>query len=397
MKKFFLIFVFAIIFLPSALLAEDLKPVTLTIFYGQGCPHCEKELSFLEQLQKDYSNLTIRKLEVWYDLKNASILSGVSGPLSIKNYGVPVTIVGQETIVGYFNDEITGKRLKNLVTKCSIQTCSDFVGDFIADKDQQEIVRQKEKEAAVPQIINVPSIGEVDVKNMPLPVLTALIGTLDGFNPCAMWILLFLISLLIGTGNRKKMFILGLTFIITGSVSYFVFMAAWLNFFLLVGYIPIIRAGIGIFAIVSGTYYIWKWYQAKKTCEAINDQKRYKIMQQLENIASQDTYILAILGIIVLSLAINMIELVCSAGLPAIYTQILSLSKLPVLQYYGYLMLYVFFFSLLQLAVFIVAMLTLQTFAISNKIARWMNLIGGLIILALGFLLIFRPDLIMFG
>jgi len=397
MKKIFIIIFFAIFFLPAVLSAEDLKPVTLTIFYGNGCPHCEKELVFLDQLKKDYSNLTIRKLEVWYDLNNASILSGVAGVLSIKSYGVPVTVIGQETVVGYFNDEITGKRLKNLVTKCSVQACPDFVGDFIAKKDQQEIIKQKEKEAAVPQIINIPSLGEIDVKNMPLPLLTAIIGTLDGFNPCAMWILLFLISLLIGTGNRKKMFILGLTFIITGSVSYFIFMAAWLNFFLIVGYIPIIRAGIGIFAIVSGIYYIWKWYQSKKTCEAIDDQKRHKIMEKLENIASRDTYILAVMGIIALSLAINMVELVCSAGLPAIYTQILSLSKLSALQYYGYLLLYVFFFSLLQFGVFIVAMLTLQTFAVSNKITRWMNFIGGIIILPLGFLLIFRPDLIMFG
>ncbi len=396
MRKLFLILAI-LLFLPAALSAADLKPVALTIFYGDGCPHCESEIEFLENLQKDYPNLSVRKLEVWYNLSNAKILSEISELLSIKNYGVPVTIIGQESIIGYYNDEITGQRIKNLVTKCSMEACEDFVGNHIEKKNQEAVVKEKEKEAAVPEYISVPSLGKIDVKAMPLPLLTAVIGTLDGFNPCAMWILLFLISLLIGTGNRKKMWILGMTFILTGSVSYFVFMAAWLNFFLFVGYIPVIRAGIGIFAIGSGLYYIKKWWQSKKSCEAIDDQKRGKLMQKMEKIASQDTYILAVMGIITLSLAINMVELVCSAGLPAIYTQILSLSKLSAITYYGYLALYVFFFSLLQLAVFFITMVTLKTFAVSNKVARWMNFFGGIIILILGLLLILRPDLIMFS
>lgn len=396
MKRILISLFFLILFLPNFFSAEELKPVTLTIFYGNGCPHCESEMEFLDKISADYPNLTVRKLEVWYDSNNAKLLSKIAENLGIRNSGVPLTVIGKENVVGYFSDEITGQRIKGMIAQCSLESCEDFVGDYIKNSASQNVVNNNQSDIPS-QYIDFFFFGKIDVSQVSLPVLTALIGILDGFNPCAMWVLLFLISLIVGSGDRKKMWSLGLAFILTGSISYYVFMAAWLNFFLFVGYIPIIRAAIGIFAVGSGTYYLWKWYQAKKSCEAISDQKRGQIMQKLELIASQKTFWLALLGIISLSLAINMIELVCSAGLPAIYTQILSLSKLSALQYYLYLLLYVFFFSLLPLVVFLVAMFTLKAFAISNKVSRWMNFFGGIIIFILGILLIFRPDLIMFG
>jgi steroid 5-alpha reductase family enzyme len=174
-------------------------------------------------------------------------------------------------------------------------------------------------------------------------------------------------------------------------------MAAWLNLFIFVGYIPVIRIGIGAFAIGSGLFYLKKWWQQRKSCEAIDDAKRGKIMKKLENIAAQETYLLALLGIIALSLAINLVELVCSAGLPAIYTQVLSMSTLSPLSYYAYLLMYVFFFILNQLVVFFVAMFTMRAFAVSTKYARLTNFIGGVLIFILGMLLIFKPAWIMFG
>lgn len=397
MKKILISLTFLLAFLPNLLLAQELKPVTLTLFYGNGCPHCESEMAFLEKIDDDFPNLTVRKLEVWYNADNAKLLAEVTKNLEIRNYGVPVTIVGKESIVGYFNDEITGQRIKGMIAKCSLEACDDYVGNFLKDSEIKNEKKNSEQKDLEPNNINLPLLGQIDVNQLSLPVLTALIGILDGFNPCAMWVLLFLISLIIGSNDRKKMWSLGLTFILVGSISYFIFMAAWLNFFLFIGYIPLIRSAVGVFAIGSGAYYLWKWYQAKKSCEAIDDQKRNQIMQKLEKIANEKTFWLALLGIATLSLAINMIELVCSAGLPAIYTQILSLSELSALSYYLYLVLYVFFFSLLPLTVFLIAMFTMKAFAVSNKISRWMNFFGGIIIFILGILLILRPDLIMFG
>ncbi|MFA6322838.1 MAG: hypothetical protein WCX71_05225 [Candidatus Buchananbacteria bacterium] len=397
MKKILLTLAAFFLFWPALVFAAESKPVTLTVFYGDGCPHCHAEFLYLDQLQKDFSDLQIRKMEVWYDTENASLMGEVGQKINAKNFGVPLTLVGTEAVIGYYNDEVTGQRIKDMVLACQKNGCDDFVGNIIDKKNQAELEKQKPKEPADSSLIYVPLVGTIDAAGLSLPVLTIVVGLLDGFNPCAMWILLFLISLLVGSQDRKRIWILGLTFILTGAISYYLIMAAWLNIFLFVGFIPIIRALVGIFAMGSGAYYIYKWWQQKKTCEAIDDKKRGRIMQKIKDIVVSKSYILAVFGIIALSISINLIELVCSAGLPAIYTQVLSISHLSLASYYLYLLFYVFFFILNQLIVFFVAALALKAFALSSKYARLMNFIGGMVIFILGILLIFRPQWIMFG
>ena len=93
---------------------------------------------------------------------------------------------------------------------------------------------------------------------------------------------------------------------------------------------------------------------------------------------------------------VNLVELVCSAGLPAVYTQVLALSDLPTWQYYAYLIFYILVFMLDDLLIFIIAMSTLRMKAISSKYTRWSSLIGGILMLIIGILLMFRPGWLMF-
>jgi hypothetical protein len=106
---------------------------------------------------------------------------------------------------------------------------------------------------------------------------------------------------------------------------------------------------------------------------------------------------LALGGIIVLAFLVNLVELVCSAGLPAIYTQILALNNLANWQYYFYIFLYVFFFMVDDLLIFIVAMVTLKMTGLSTRYARYSHLIGGILMIIIGILLIFKPEWLMFG
>ena len=194
------------------------------------------------------------------------------------------------------------------------------------------------------------------------------------------------------------MWILGSTFIIVSALAYFLFLAAWLNLFLFLGFIRVIRVVIGLVAIGSGGYHLKSYWQNRDgSCEVVDDEKRAKIIDRLRKITEQKFFWLAVLGIVGLAFAVNLIELVCSAGLPAIYTQILALAKLSTPGYYLYLLLYIFIFTLDDLLVFIIAMTTLQAVGISSKYTRWSNLIGGIIIFILGILLIFKPGWVMFG
>jgi cytochrome c biogenesis protein CcdA len=223
-------------------------------------------------------------------------------------------------------------------------------------------------------------------------------GSLDGFNPCAMWALLFLITLLLGMENRKRMWILGIAFIITSALVYFLFMTAWLKLILFIGIIFWIRILIGAIAIGGGSYNLKEYFTNKEgACKVTNNQRRREIFEKLKKITQHQSFYWALGGIILLAFAVNLVELICSAGLPAVYTQILTLSELATWQYYMYLILYILFFMIDDLFVFFVSMKTLQVTGITTKYSRWSHLIGGILMIIIGLLLIFKHEWLMFG
>lgn len=246
--------------------------------------------------------------------------------------------------------------------------------------------------------LTIPILGTIQTANLSLPALSVVIGLIDGFNPCAMWTLLFLISLLLGMKNKKRMWILGITFIVASAFVYFLFLTAWLNFFLILGFVFWVRIIIGLIAIGVGIYNL-RHYQKNKdgTCKVTDDEKKRNTFDKLKGIAHEKKFILAFGGIILLAFAVNLIELVCSAGLPAIFTQILSISNLSPGQHYSYILIYIFFFMLDDLVVFTIAMVTLRAVGIESKYARLSRLIGGVLMIIIGGLLLFKPELLMFG
>ena len=240
-------------------------------------------------------------------------------------------------------------------------------------------------------------MGQVKIRALSLPALTIAIGLMDGFNPCAMWVLMFLISLLLGMKNRRRMWLLGGTFILVSGLVYFLFMAAWLNLLIFLGFLTIVRLVIGGVALVTGGYNLREYWIHRPGCKVVKSESRRRIFEQLKAITQKPSLFMALGGIILLAFAVNLVELLCSVGLPAVYTQVLTLSALPILQYYLYLVAYVFFFMLDDLLVFLIAMLTLRAVGLSDKYSRFSSLIGGLIILIIGLLIIFKPGWLMFG
>ncbi|MBU0572219.1 hypothetical protein KKH23_00940 [Patescibacteria group bacterium] len=246
--------------------------------------------------------------------------------------------------------------------------------------------------------LTLPILGTIQTANLSLPVLSVVIGLVDGFNPCAMWTLLFLISLLLGMKDRRRMWILGTTFIITSAFVYFLFLTAWLNFFLILGFVFWVRIAIGLVALGAGIYNLRDYYINRDgACKVTGDEKRKKTFDKLKNITHEKKFILAFGGIILLAFAVNLVELVCSAGLPAVYTQILSINDLPSGQYYLYILIYIFFFMIDDLFVFAIAMITLHAVGVQSKYARLSRLIGGILMLIIGGLLLFKPEILMFG
>ena len=406
--NFFLIItaLFLVLLAPSALAAES---GNLYFFYGDGCPHCANEEAWLEQLVSEHPGIKVRAFEVWQNRTNQSLMREVGKALDADISGVPLTVVGDNYLIGFLNAQTTGGQIENFLDRCEDLACQDVVGQIIQEKFTKPGANQnqntnsnpkpeEEKESLLPETIGLPLFGEIEVRKFSLPILTVIIAALAGFNPCAMWVLLFLISLLLGMANRKRMWILGSAFIIASAAVYFAFMVAWLNILLFLGLILWIRIIIGLVALSSGGYHLKEWWVNREAyCKVTGSEKRQRIFAKLKEITQNQKFILALGGIILLAFAVNLVEAICSAGLPVVFTQILTLSDLSSFSHYAYILLYIFIFMLDDLLVFIIAMVTLKAVGVTSRFSRASNLIGGLVMLILGILLIFKPEWLMFG
>ena len=376
------------------------KEVNLYLFHGDGCPHCAKEREYLKEIEKEYDDVNIHLYEVWYDTDNQELMAKVKKELNSSTNYVPLTIIGDKYTVG-FNDN-TKLMIKNNIEKCLKEDCEDVVGNVLAGKTANETTIKKEvkepKKDKEDSIKDLPILGKVDVKKVSLPIIAAVIGLVDGFNPCAMWVLIFLISMLLGTKDRKKMWILGLTFLFTSAFIYLLFMVAWLNVAIKMNTVIWLRITIAIIAIIAAFINLKSFYKSLKKdtgCEVVDSKKRKNIIEKIKKFTLEKSLILGLLGVMTLAVSVNFIELACSAGLPLLFTQILALNNLSKLSYMIYILIYIFFFLIDDIIVFVIAMFTLKITGISNKYSKYSHLIGGIIMLLIGLLMIIKPEWLM--
>lgn len=402
--KYIIIFLFAFCFLFSSPVQAK-NTVNIYFFWGDGCPHCAKEKELLEYYQHKYSYIEVLDFELYSNFSNNQILSSVASILGVRVDGVPFTVIGDKSFSGY-SEVISPDQISERIEYCYNNNCPDSLAklfepesnNIVADNVIGKQTISDSDKVEDKRFINVPGLGEIDAVNFSLPLITVVMGVLDGFNPCALWTLLFLISLLLGMENKKKMWILGGAFIVASASVYFMFMVAWLNFILFIGFILWVRLLIGGVALFGGSYNLKEFFFNKESgCKVTNDEKRQKVFARLKQIIQQKSFWISFVGIILLAFTVNLVELVCSAGLPAVYTQILALNNLAGWQYYAYILLYIFFFMIDDLFIFFVAMTTLQMTGISTKYSRYSKLIGGVIMIIIGILLIFKPEWLMFG
>ena len=391
MKKFSCVLVFLFMFIPSIVFGKELN---IYLFHGDGCPHCRDEIAFLEDYLKDKDNIHLYKYEVWYDENNQEKIEEVGKITGAEANSIPYLVIGDYVITGY-SDGISKKIIKR-VEHCLENSCPDKTGVYLGKALEENTSSDDYND----EVYEVPILGEINAKSVSIPLLAIVIGLVDGFNPCAMWILIFLITMLFGMKEKKKMWALGLTFIITSGVVYFLFMASWLKLATFINKVTLVRGLIGVFAITFGIVNIYNYLKSRKKdigCEVTDDKKRKKIISYIKKIVSEKKFILALVGIMVLAFLVNLIELLCSLGLPVIFTEVLSLNNLSTTEYILYMLLYILFFLIDDIVIFVIAMKTLEIKAISNKYTKYSHLIGGIIMLILGILMILKPEWLMFN
>lgn len=395
MKKFKILFLLLLTLLIPISIKADNK-VNLYLFYGDGCPHCAQEEEFLKEYLKEEKNASLVKYEIWHSEDNREKLIKVQNKLNNHENGVPYLVIGNKVIVGYSKGS-TDKRIKKYVDNYKKdKKYEDVVGKILNNKKVNEIKPTTEEVEEV----NVPIFGNVKVKELSLPVLAVVLGLADGFNPCAMWILLFLITMLLNTKNRKRMWVLGLTFILTSGLVYLLFMISWLSLASFISKIYLVRILIALVAFIVGFINLNNYYKSRKKdsgCEVVKNKDRKKIMTKITKIINEKSFILAILGIIILAASVNIIEMMCSIGLPIIFTQVLAMNNLSIGSYAFYMFLYILFFLIDDIVVFVIAMTTLKVTGISTKYSKYSHLVAGIITILIGLLLLLKPSILMFN
>ena len=367
MKKF--IFGIVIFFMFIGYVFADGKILNLYLFYGDGCPHCREMHEYLDEYLDGKENLKLYEYEIYKNKDNANKLRDIIDILDTKESGVPFLIIGNNVITGYA-ENVTDERIRNTINYYKNHRFKDEVGIYLGlVEDTEELYDEKVIYEETIDDIGLSSNLKRVVSKSPLFISAMLIGLVDGFNPCAMWILLFLISMLLDVKNKKRKWILGLTFIISSALVYFVFLMSWLELSIFLNKVGLIRLGIAVCAVVLGTISLLKFANSigKDGCVVVKKENRKRIITSIKNIVKENSFILAILGMVVLACSVNIIELFCSLGLPVVFTQILSLNNVGFGLRIFYSIVYVLFFMIDDLLVFFISMKTLELKTISKK------------------------------
>ena len=350
--------------------------INIYFFRGEGCPHCAEEEKWFNEIMDEYKDyVNIYDFEVWHSKKNMNLLDKVKDKMGSSANGIPFTVIGEKYYVGF--SDVTKSQMENKIKS------------YVAKEDNIEEDNH----------IKLPILGEVDAKKVSLPIVAIVLGFIDGFNPCAMWILLFLINMLFREEDKKKSWILGFTFLFVSGLVYFLSMLG-INF--VVGALAVkwIKILLAIFILVAGLLNLKKYLKIRKEeagCTVVDSKKRKNLSKRMKKIMANDKFILAMLGMIVLAASVNLIELACSLGFPLVFAEMLSINSVTGITRIVYLLIYIFFYMIDDIVVFTVSMFTLQATGITNKYNKLCTLVSSIIMIVMGILLLVKPGWLMFN
>jgi hypothetical protein len=243
------------------------------------------------------------------------------------------------------------------------------------------------------EIVNIPLLGPLSASRVGLPLFSFIVGFVDGVNPCAMWALLYLLTLLATLHDRRKMLLIGGTFVAVGGVMYFAFIAAWLELFLWIGLSRAVQIVLGSAAVLAASVHVKDFFAfARGPTLSIPASARPTILRQARRIVTAENLVGALVAVILLSVLVNLVEMLCTAGLPAVYTQVLASHDLGRLGHYANLSVYVAAYVLDDAIVLGAGVLTLSHRRLQERAGRWLKLVSGVVLMALGLALLLRPD-----
>ena len=345
----------------------------VVVYVRDGCPHCADAKAFLERLHAERPGLRIRYRAVDRDPTARDELVALSRAAGVWPPGVPTFVIDGEVRIGFDDDARTGRELRALLERVD-GTSGGSPGQARGEVDHA-------------------LLGTLSAARLGLPLFTLAMGLLDGFNPCAMWVLLFLLSLLMRLNDRRRMALVAGTFVLASGAVYFAFMAAWLNVFLAVGLSDLVRIALGGVALVIGALNVKDFVAlGAGPSLSIPASARPALVARMHHIRTARALPAMLLGAAALAVVVNFVELLCTAGLPAIYTAVLAQRALSPAAHYAYLTLYIAGYMADDIVMVTVAVAALGAGKLTERSGRALKLASGVVMLALGLVLLLAPQ-----
>jgi hypothetical protein len=345
--------------------AATAAPHVLEVFVREGCLHCADAKVFLVRLASERPALQIVFRPVDQDPQARDDLMARSREAGVWPPGVPTFIVNGQVMVGFDDAEHAGRELVALID------------GGLAPKGQVESAL----------------FGTLSASQLGLPLFTLALGLLDGFNPCAMWVLLFLLSLLVRLRDRTRMALVAGTFVLVSGAVYYAFMAAWLNVFLAVGLSNAVRWTLGAVALLIGAVNVKDFIAwGRGPSLSIPDSAKPGLYARMRRVMHAPALPASLLAVAVLAVVVNFVELLCTAGFPAIYTAVLAQQQLSSAAHYAYLGLYILGYMADDSLMVAVAVIALGSGKLTERAGRWLKFLSGGVMLALGAIMLLRPE-----
>jgi hypothetical protein len=361
--------------------ADGQTNIVVYYFYSETCPHCIDARPFVASLDaRDWVDL--RAYEVATNREHALLYRDLAAAIGQQARSVPAFIFCGSMHTGFDRPETTGAVLLARMEHCRADP------DAVLGARTGPGLRPGEVMG-----MEVPVLGFVNPSDWGLPILTVVIAGLDAFNPCAFFVLLFLLSLMVHARSRARMMLVGGTFVVISGVIYFVFMAAWLNVFLLIGELRTVTLIAGLIAVSLAAINIkdYFWFGSGGPSLSIPESKKPGMYQRMRNLVAARSLWAMLVGTAVLAIVVNSYELLCTAGLPMVYTRILTLREADTFVYYMYLVLYNIIYVVPLLIIVMLFVLRFGSRKLGESEGRLLKLMSGMMMLGLGAVMLVAP------
>ncbi len=392
-------------FFPIGSVRADEKSV-IEVMGRTDCAHCREEQKFLSALAETRKDFVVNTYDT--DTNGKDLFSRITTQEGLPR-ATPITLVGGVIIQGFDAPETTGKRIQELLDasrgKPSV-TFKTYLAQGAAGIAKVERIDSAScadgtvcaLPLPAPMLFRLPITGTVvDISTYSLPALSVVLGFIDGFNPCAMWVLVTFLIMLAQTGSRKKLLQVAGLFVIAETIMYYLILNVWFTAWDFIGLDRIVTPIVGIVAMLGGLFFLYEWYKSlgtKMACQIVDAENRSKIIRRIKAFITGDFTFLVAIGIIGLAFTVNIIEFACSIGIPQAFTKIIQLNHLGFLHTQFLMAIYIFFYMIDDFLVFGLAIWGFEKIHLTEKYSQWSALAGGILMLILGYLLMFRPDVI---